>query len=993
MSQTLDVQLFGNPEIHLKDELITFPFAKINALFYFLLINKNVSRDEIAGMLWPNKTEASAKKNLRNTIYQANKTLGEEYIVSLSNQILSLNANLAIDLDVDKFQQSQTNFDAYTGEFLKGFYVKDSETYDLWVTKMRSYYEKRYTDLLYISINKDLDTGKTAKVERNIQKLIAIDEFNERNYQLLMTYYRNRGLNSKVIEMYLHVADLLNNELGISPSDELTAIYRETIENVKTQSQDKLKKMPEYYFSRPQEIAVFEKRLSEFVDNRQVQGVLIQGETGNGKTEFVNRILGMRHKDFYRLDVRCHPTLSRKDGHVWKSVLIKLIEQLKLKETSIDDLALEFDKLTEATIESHFKRLKKLYDTYFENQSVVILIDQFECVDESSLHLMNQFMLQQICPIFFIWVGNGQWSFKVSEYVQYLIQEKFIDLITIDSLTQEETIQLVERIIGHDKLSKNNIQVIYDYSGGNLLFINEMVKLIQMNKDMTTLTPLMKESIEKQCYYLSEASLEVLETLSFFQNGITVRVLSKILSFPTMKLKKELVELFRRGLIIEDDAMEKDDYIRIQKLRIKHYFYQNQTQTVRHLMHNRIAEMQQEELVFDPNNVNTLRQIAYHYRMANQDLKALKFELDYLHQSLRFKHELFPVYNQEYSGQGKDVELSQEEIESKFKEIREELNKVESKYQVDAVFLSLQLNFLYIEGRYFIRLGEYKKGIENILQTIIKAKDINETDYLLRAYLQMIYYCIQINNSEDMIHYIELALDVAIYANNHESIGILLRLKGLYYIMIGQLETAEKFIKDSISTLTLNDALEHKFSVNIAAAYDYLAEIAFIREDYIKSIELESKSLKYSEGMNADSSQVIFNINMGVYQFANGNYREALTYLDKALEISNTISSIWKRTQLFAYLSVSHAMLDNSKEALNYLKLCEEENYTRENKRDTGMISWTKLVLNQQNIPLNEKKTPISDKQIQKWTQTALKHLSPYRDKFEIKFIKENIGI
>ena len=41
-----------------------------------MVINKQISRDEIAGILWPSKDEKSAKKNLRNTIYQANRSLG-----------------------------------------------------------------------------------------------------------------------------------------------------------------------------------------------------------------------------------------------------------------------------------------------------------------------------------------------------------------------------------------------------------------------------------------------------------------------------------------------------------------------------------------------------------------------------------------------------------------------------------------------------------------------------------------------------------------------------------------------------------------------------------------------------------------------------------------------------------------------------------------------------------------------------------------------------
>ena len=71
----------------------------------------------------------------------------------------------------------------------------------------------------------------------------------------------------------------------------------------------------------------------------------------------------------------------------------------------------------------------------------------------------------------------------------------------------------------------------------------------------------------------------------------------------------------------------------------------------------------------------------------------------------------------------------------------------------------------------------------------------------------MIYYYIQTDNATDMAHYIDLAMDVAITANNNESIGILLRLKGLYHLMIGDLDQAESYIQESITILILPTVL------------------------------------------------------------------------------------------------------------------------------------------------------------------------------------------
>lgn len=93
----------------------------------------------------------------------------------------------------------------------------------------------------------------------------------------------------------------------------------------------------------------------------------------------------------------------------------------------------------------------------------------------------------------------------------------------------------------------------------------------------------------------------------------------------------------------------------------------------------------------------------------------------------------------------------------------------------------MQLRYLYLEGRYFIRSGEYQKGIHDIQKVISYARELKRLDFLLEGYRQIIYYCIQTENISEMAYYTDLALEDAIQANNHEAIAIQLRLKGLYH--------------------------------------------------------------------------------------------------------------------------------------------------------------------------------------------------------------------
>ena len=103
MSDVIECRLFGNPEIRLNGELVLFSFSKIDALIYYLLVTKSASRDEAAGLFWPDKNEQNAKKNLRNAIYQCNNLLGLELIKSPNKALLVLNDEINITVDVEQF--------------------------------------------------------------------------------------------------------------------------------------------------------------------------------------------------------------------------------------------------------------------------------------------------------------------------------------------------------------------------------------------------------------------------------------------------------------------------------------------------------------------------------------------------------------------------------------------------------------------------------------------------------------------------------------------------------------------------------------------------------------------------------------------------------------------------------------------------------------------------------------------------------------------------
>ena len=95
MKRELTVKLFGPPKVVFQQKDIRFSFSKMEALFYYLAVSGEVNRDEIAGILWGDKENQVARKNLRNTVYQANKIFEGDVIVSPSRSSLVRSAILA----------------------------------------------------------------------------------------------------------------------------------------------------------------------------------------------------------------------------------------------------------------------------------------------------------------------------------------------------------------------------------------------------------------------------------------------------------------------------------------------------------------------------------------------------------------------------------------------------------------------------------------------------------------------------------------------------------------------------------------------------------------------------------------------------------------------------------------------------------------------------------------------------------------------------------
>jgi len=139
----LKISLLKTPSIELDGRLIVFPYRRAEALFYYMLVQRSATRQELIDLLWESHDEAAGLKNLRNTLYTIKKVLGGEFLLSPQKSVIIVNPEWVYECDYDKFTREQ-NTDSYEGLFLKGFAVKQAFSYEEWLSSTGDRLRKQY---------------------------------------------------------------------------------------------------------------------------------------------------------------------------------------------------------------------------------------------------------------------------------------------------------------------------------------------------------------------------------------------------------------------------------------------------------------------------------------------------------------------------------------------------------------------------------------------------------------------------------------------------------------------------------------------------------------------------------------------------------------------------------------------------------------------------------------------------------------------------------
>ena len=254
MSTKLSVKCFGGLAIELDGCILpTFETDKSKALLVYLAIEsqRELRRQQLAGLFWPDDPEERALHNLRQTLSSLRKTLGKATssaeIILADRDTIRIDPRVQIWVDCLSFkaqmQQALSSYQSHArngmfhvqilkrcmelfrGEFLAGFSLHKSVLFEEWLTLTREEYNllaiKGFT-LLSIYYEKRAEYHQAVE---HLSRVIALCPWDEtiRDRMIRLLGVDHQWTTAK--KHYRLMQHYLENELGVAPAEDSRALY------------------------------------------------------------------------------------------------------------------------------------------------------------------------------------------------------------------------------------------------------------------------------------------------------------------------------------------------------------------------------------------------------------------------------------------------------------------------------------------------------------------------------------------------------------------------------------------------------------------------------------------------------------------------------------------------------------------------------------------------------------------------------------------------
>ncbi|WP_045234994.1 BTAD domain-containing putative transcriptional regulator [Deinococcus pimensis] len=219
------VQLLGPPLLSGPLGQEGRPERKLAALLAYLALEGATSRSRLAGLLWPDSPEPTARNNLSQLLRKLRLLVGTDLIVGAD--LLDLTEEVTVDLTTAREHVARgrtADLLALSGDFLAGLRYDDLPDLDDWINAER----ERLTEWRGLALRAEIDrlerSGEYSRALPHARALLDLDPISEDAWRRLMRLHYLAGDRPAALRAYHRCKEVLRRELRTEPLPETVAL-------------------------------------------------------------------------------------------------------------------------------------------------------------------------------------------------------------------------------------------------------------------------------------------------------------------------------------------------------------------------------------------------------------------------------------------------------------------------------------------------------------------------------------------------------------------------------------------------------------------------------------------------------------------------------------------------------------------------------------------------------------------------------------------------
>lgn len=212
--------------------------------------NRPVSQEELIHLLWGESEGSSNPTNALKTMFHRVRSLLDQLDCGAGHSLIirrrgsyAWNPDCPLTLDADTFEslckegaaaaEEDTKLECYLQALAlyRGSFLPKLAT-ESWVVPVNAYFSGLYAQAVHDTVSLLEKHGRPEEVISLCRKAVEIEPYDEFLYLHLIRGLLDRGDQKDALSVYESMSDMMFSNLGVMPSDELKALYREAARTV-----------------------------------------------------------------------------------------------------------------------------------------------------------------------------------------------------------------------------------------------------------------------------------------------------------------------------------------------------------------------------------------------------------------------------------------------------------------------------------------------------------------------------------------------------------------------------------------------------------------------------------------------------------------------------------------------------------------------------------------------------------------------------------------